>query len=140
MDDRFLSRGKLKADNFPHKKGDWVFGCFVDFECGDRNIPCIYGFGEIIPETLGGCTGLTDKNDKLIFEGDIIRYTTKEYSDIYIVKWDIMAAHFAVYGLGLGDKIPLGDFTFYDPQKCEVIGNIHDNPELLESEVAQSDP
>ena len=38
MDDRFLNRGKLKADNFPHKKGDWVFGHFVLLKDGDRDI------------------------------------------------------------------------------------------------------
>lgn len=94
-------------------------------------------FINVIPETVGQYTYLTDKNNTLIFEGDIIRYKANECCDICIVKWDITAGRFAVYGLGLGENSPLGDFVFYDPLKCEVIGNIYDNPELLKEDNAE---
>lgn len=138
MDDRFLNRGKSK-DN-----GEWVIGyyyptAFTRFPCKPSIYPADtinhhWHAVEIIPETLGSCTGLTDKKGKMMFDGDVIRYKANECCDIYIVKWDITAGRFAVYGLGLGDNFPLGDFVFYDLQKCEIIGNIYDNPELLESE------
>ncbi len=82
----------------------------------------------IIHETIGQYTGLTDKNGVKIFEGDIIRYTIKEHFGIYGVCWNAESACFAVYGSGLGEKTLIGDFTFFDPQKCKVLSNVHDTP------------
>lgn len=135
MDDRFLTRGKRK-DNGKLFKGLLTYISKSSAEITD--VITNESFW-VDMETVGGCTGLRDKNNKLMFEGDIIRYTANECCDIYFVKWDIAAGRFAAYGLGLGDNYPLGDFVFYNPQKCEVIGNIYDNPELLKSEVAQND-
>lgn len=130
MEREILFRGK-RVDN-----GEWVVGNFVKYQpCASKDewiVGIVPDYAsslyliEVDIETVSRYTGLTDKNGRKIFEGDVIRYTTIEYSDIYIVRWDITAARFAVYGLGLGEKIPLGDFVFYDAQKCEVIGNIHD--------------
>ncbi len=128
MDDlRGLWRGK-RIDNKV-----WVEGYYIYLsECDLHIIVGLDGqYNRIEPETRGECAGLTGKNDVKIFEGDIIRYTTKERSSIYGVCWNAEAACFAVYGSGLGEKTPIGDFTFFDPQKCEVLGNVHDTPELL---------
>lgn len=83
---------------------------------------------EVIPETVSQYTGLTDKNGKKIFEGDIIErfWLGKKY--IYRIDYDKYIASFIgkdIYGL---------NFTTFDYDACEfeVIGNIHDNPELLE--------
>ena len=80
------------------------------------------------PNTVGQYTGLTDKNGKKIFEGDVCRfYGTDGYSD-YVVFWDDTVSQWTVRQIDLGEKDVLdGYFT----ECCEIIGNIHDNPELL---------
>lgn len=83
------------------------------------------GISETVdPETVGQYTGLTDKNGKKIFEGDILKFSD---CGIYPVWWD---ADFFTFGsCWFSDFDPLYK---YDRNKIEVIGNIHDNPELLE--------
>lgn len=76
----------------------------------------------VIPETVGQFTGLTDKNGTRIFEGDIVRTYAREIYEIgYIEKY----ARFAGKRKGVV-------FAIFNFEKCEVIGNVHDNPELLE--------
>lgn len=81
-----------------------------------------YGMFMVIPETVGQYTGLKDKNGKMIFEGDIMKWNDKEWGAKYreVVEWD--------YNLL---SIRKNDWS----QWCEIIGNIHDNPELLKEEV-----
>lgn len=84
---------------------------------------------QVIPETVGQFTGLTDKNGNKIFEGDIVkakwRYLSNTDTVIGVVKYD--NADFILetdeHYLFFEDNI----FSY----ECEVIGNIHDNPELL---------
>lgn len=88
-------------------------------------------FVEVIPETVGQYTGLTDKKSKKIFEGDIVSfkrvnalgYTTSRVGDVRYYNelpiFYIMAT--------TGDA-----WDWVECENIEVIGNIHDNPELLE--------
>ena len=103
-----------------------------DLQC---NITAIRGkkpfFVEGIPETVGRYTGLTDKNGVKIFEGDIIEYEEKYGIARYPVVWDKKTARFAVAGY---EGMIVGDFFFYTPKKCKIIGNIHDTTELLKGE------
>lgn len=78
---------------------------------------------EVIPETVGEYTTLTDKNDRMIFEGDIVtmpKYGGGRHRSVVYFK----NGKFAVDG---------SNYSFKDicPKNMEVIGNIHDNPELL---------
>lgn len=83
---------------------------------------------EIDPSTAGRYTGLTDKNGVRIFEGDIIQRTWLGRLRIYQVYYDRGTVAF------IGKCVNGGGFTtFYsDGDMFEVIGNIHDNPDLIE--------
>ena len=131
--------------------GEWVYGYIAETTlcgCSDTHLAkVIYKIPqkiydaewfEVNPETVGQFTGLTDKNGKKIFEGDIIRIEhdlwhgetkkTRE-SHIGVVFYNTKTAEFGAKIHGYSNCSSLrrwkGDFN-------EVIGNIHDNPELLE--------
>lgn len=119
--------------------GEWIEGFFVHqgrcyeiYHKDYEEFPSRF----IEPKTVGQYTGLTDKNGKKIFEGDIIKIVPDyDYSDDYSISKvysyngvfcvDYHGDDFDSTALGfLEDYLPDGDF--------EIIGNIHDNPELLE--------
>ncbi|MCM1167662.1 MAG: YopX family protein, partial [Ruminococcus sp.] len=81
---------------------------------------------EVIPSTLGECTGLCDRHGKLIFEGDILKIPYS--SDLYLVKHDDKNG-----GWLLVEPISNAEDEFRgcDVKDFEVIGNLHDTPELL---------
>ena len=127
-----LFRGK-RLDN-----GEWVEGS--GFLC-EGNICWIYGklkregdwfkdWVKVDPNTVGQYTDLTDKNGKKIFEGDICRNTRT--GGTALVKWHGTMAGY-VWSKRQENSC-LYDFgaLFRAHDKYEVIGNIHDNPDLLE--------
>lgn len=74
------------------------------------------------------CTGLKDKNGNLIYEGDIVELTDDDSFEKpikTIVRW---AEENACFGLFGSHNL----YSSYDSDNFEVIGNIHENPELLE--------
>ena len=123
-----LYRGKRK-DN-----GEWVEGGIV--VNGDYVAIVQYSdyhgwhdFIEVIPETVGECSGLPDKNGKLIFEGDVCLCDRNIAPSVderkFEIVFDVQQGEW--FGEGWNSNIEAYQFGI-----CEVIGNIHDNPELLE--------
>ena len=162
-----LFRGK-RTDN-----GEWVYGYYTKarYYLDKKEMHIIFApdgeafprcefvdYEEVIPETVGQYTGLTDKNGKRIFEGDIVRYNTYDDFDCQSVakfgeyNQDGSAGEYSASKC-IGFYVDVDNFTCPDlceygsncfsnylkqqnilevAQYCEIIGNIHDNPELME--------
>lgn len=129
-----FSRGKCLDD------GSWVYGYCIKYLTGRCFIyePVISSVSEndmyeyeVDPETVGQFTGLHCKDSREIYEGDILHFT--KYGNEYTaaVKWHKEIGAWCLqlnHEPRLGCR-PLGDWLLYD--SLEIIGNIHDNPELL---------
>ena len=126
-----IFRGKRK-DN-----GEWVYGGFMHGNERKSLRDSIFVYDsetqsfndyEIDSSTIGQYTGLTDKNGVRIFEGDIVERVSD--GERAVISWLKYSACFGVSFDGW-----CCGFDNYDdnlPSDFEVIGNIHDNPELLE--------
>ncbi len=125
-----LFRGK-RTDN-----GEWVYGDLIqNVDClkireQEKSIRKIAKSYEIDLETVGQFTGLLDKNGKKIFEGDIVL-------GLFLFDMSINAVvKFRDGAFGLewrrGEIIEFNAFTSLCNITYEIIGNIYDNPELLE--------
>lgn len=139
MNDRYLYRAK-RIDN-----GEWVIGYLSHPHCTDseKGVESYY-FKErdengwysqriVDPSTICQCTGLRDKNGKLIWENDIVSfldmYSTEngwsESGCVGKVAWDDETISFQVT-----NRLSAESYEVLD--ECLVIGNIFDNSELLE--------
>ena len=126
-----LFRGK-RLDN-----GDWVYGYYVHIgpvSCQRAYIIPEYAsslyVNEVDPSTVGQYTGLNDKHGKRIFEGDIAKVLQGKDKDIAYVGFENGA--FMLYPkTGNIYERTLWEY-WYNDWDVEVIGNITDNPELLE--------
>lgn len=121
-----LYRGK-RADN-----NEWAYGFLTKIRNNNSFLSlCIeceekgeMWFFIIEPETAGQYTGLTDKNGKMIFEGDIALYNREKHTVVFEIRGG--TSYFGI-------KFERWDLCLSVPAKLmEVIGNIHDNPELAE--------
>ena len=129
-------RGK-RTDN-----GEWVEGFLIGLynpqikenvikQSFIHNGTIFYNHDKVIPETVGQFTGLTDKNGKEIYEGDICKvlYSSIGFQiDVMgVVYWGDWSMSYQIYLLPNQDEYKLADYK----SDIEVIGNIHDNHELL---------
>ena len=138
-----LFRGKRVSN------GEWVYGnyAFIDIKDEQHFIFQNEAFtNKVIPETVGQYTGLTDKNDTKIFEGDYWLDTDGDYI-VYVVEFRDGQFCFVSYGV-CGALMPYGydedaggfgeiecePFSNFNIELVEIEGNIHDNPKILEDE------
>lgn len=140
LSERYLCRGK-RIDN-----NEWIEGYYVHYDdiIGNHKDDCdyiiekhngeIFCFHEVISETVGQFTGLTDKNGKKIFEGDIVNYA--RMPKIYMIDFHEEFLHYSLfyYDKELKNIYYCGIVHKNDGKSIEVIGTIYDNPELLEAE------
>lgn len=97
-----------------------------------------YELEEVDSSTIGQYTGLTDKNGKKIFEGDIVEAIDYIGGIRFVGDKQTYVIKFIHGGFSAGHNRPLKDFVYgpiidsHPLYEIEVIGNIHDNPELLE--------
>ena len=135
MNHKILFRGK-RIDN-----GEWVHGTL--FEISDAHNPFImfknqHGVSEQVSrETVGQYTGLKDADGKRIFEGDVVvQYTPpirrwpERYGKRYCVEMD--DGRRGWWPFACGDGCGCCEDDTIAPYECKVLGNIHDNPELME--------
>lgn len=152
MEREILYRGK-RVDN-----GEWIYGGWaqrhndnteyivtstVGASCkSEINNIIATGF-RVELDTIGQYTGLTDKNGKKIFKGDILDLSALMITDFGVVKYG------EYKDSDMRDDIPCGHVGFYVDieeqhynyvrrdilffvSRCKVVGNVYDNPELLE--------
>lgn len=133
MEDRYLFKAK-RTDN-----GEWVPGHIVRYGFTNQEKWCIvpayasdlYSF-LIDKNTICQCTGLKDKNGKLIWENDIVNCLTEECCGC--IGWNESEAGF-YFNVLLEDGRFEEEYIYDYQDGIEVVGNIFDNPELLESEI-----
>jgi hypothetical protein len=137
--ERFADFKMLRPDLF---EGDWVYGSLI--VCEERYYICTYAacsnrtiinnaYGtmvEVIPETVGQFTGMHNGNWTKIFEGDIL-----DIPGWVVTYSDGMSEN---YGLNAGWYVQRDNWESYlemsQGDLFTIIGNIHDNPELLKGE------
>ena len=128
-----LFRGK-REDN-----GNWICGSLhksiTDYFI--IPLPLLTSKSKVDPSTVGQFTGLTDKNDKKIFEGDIVHILgNQDVADWKNVDYTALIAFLDGGFCAIDGTVEEHGFRRYALARLdfslEVIGNIHDNPELLE--------
>ena len=115
-------------------KGEWLYGYI--YRCGWTGkenayiVPNWPHLIEVDPSTVGQYTGLKDKNGTKIFEGDIVKRFLLGQMYIFQIVYDNGLTSFIGQA---GKKFTTFDYdpAEFDSAEFEVVGNIHDNPELL---------
>ena len=116
-----LFRGKRLVD------GEWIVGYFVVTGRYSAIKPKGEVYYGVDPSTVGQYTGLTDKNGKRIFEGDIVQYGDAVHEVVFEQRNG--TAYFGLVYSSI-ETLPFGHYQ--DLKQITILGNIHDNPELLE--------
>lgn len=157
MNHEVLFRGKSVETN------EWVYGSYILEKYGNTPYICYFEYGtfvnikqvEVIPETVGEFTGMTDKNGIKIFEGDIVKtqpFYDRPYSVTRKGKQFLGVVNLHIHKFKGNEIFPEQKYNSFwqvdiieDTKKynhyswsrfwnCEVVGNKFDNPELIKEE------
>lgn len=127
--------------------GEWLFGNLFQFGIQPpANVPCIctcvptwkdaIDIYNVDENTIGQFTGLYDKNGEEIYEGDVVKFVNPKYGDeLFRIGYE--DSHIGAFCLCEAGEEDTSRFVAifgrfdYEPFYCEVIGNIHDNPDLM---------
>lgn len=125
----FLFRGKKKCHPWNADFDAWFYGDLItntdDWQINTSNGEVAY----IFRESVGQFTGLLDKENTKIFEGDILEFIDDENNITnYTVDWDIENCRFIIQQVGCDTP---NEVEAWVSDYMKVIGNIYDNPELL---------
>lgn len=129
MNREILFRGKVKlpinlrGHQTSYRNGDWVYGLMNSNESVRRVF--------VDRNTIGQYTGLTDKNGTKIFEGDIVLITKNTVTDV-VAKIFYSEGAFRTNAANTYDGEEPLSFWLANDCDFEVIGNVYDNPELIQ--------
>ena len=123
MNDRFKFRAWNKETKTMHYGAEQTYDCLT-------GIPVVYlsSFGDVLDDEdyiVEQCTGLRDKNANLIFDGDVVRISGMQESFEVVY-----AENLCGFGLKHSDGLITSVMSSV-LGGVEVVGNIHENPELL---------
>lgn len=120
-----------KFRGYSHEHERWIYGDLLQYPDGEVYI-VEHSDGESLsyrvePKTIGQYIWLKDKNGKEIYDGDIVE-NGGYYNIMGVVRYDTEYAHYFIRNEASGESM---DFAEISSSEVEVIGNIHDNPELI---------
>ena len=133
MEDRYLFKAKRLDNHY------WILGFLSVNKTGKYFIRPICGSAlsseEVDKNTICQCTGLKDRNGKLIWENDIVAYWDTYSTENGLAEADCIGkVVFDDETLSFQVTNRLSSESYEVLDECSVIGNIFDNPDLLESE------
>ena len=132
----------IRFRGYNKKRGIWLYGNYILNRGAHFIAPQEFADGktwedyEVEEESIGQFTGLTDKNGKEIYEGDIVQWGDSEHKIKQVVEFRNGAFGY-VYDT-IGSFVPYAANTNFDfaalgtDKRFEIVNNIHDNPDLIE--------
>lgn len=130
----------IKFRGKDRRSGKWFYGNYYDKDSSGRThiCNCSRGSLDVLPETVGQFTGLYDKNDNEIYEGDILIWGEGENKSRPLIVFFKHGAFGYIYSENWFHSFAGNTNFSFNPLnkdiRFEVIGNIHDHPELLKGE------
>lgn len=122
----------IKFRGFNAKNGKWIYGFYLQNRSRHFVVPDEFANGkswedyEVVPETVGQSLGLSDTKGDELWEDDLVEWDCFGRKAVYVCGWsDTFSAFY------IANEHNHSFIFALDPSKLNIVGNIHDNPELL---------